>query len=144
MKPLTRLRITFCFLLVFFLTTAAAQTRSQNATNAPAAKPKKEVLTNGTIIELVKLGFSDAVILAKIRQSDLNFDTSLEGLKGLKAARVSDAIIQEMMRPQPPGGTVSTTTTAAPAPAPQLGRPTAPAVVPASQEVALSAQQPGI
>ncbi len=60
-------------------------------------KASKEVLTNATVIELVKLGLGDNVILEKIRQSECRFDTSVEGLKQLKAAHVSDALLQAML-----------------------------------------------
>lgn len=63
-------------------------------------------LTNQDIIDMVKLGLSDDVIIAKIRSvsgSDgLKFDTSLEGLKSLKTANVSDAVIKVMINPAPP------------------------------------------
>ncbi len=58
---------------------------------------KKEVLTNDSVIEMVKLGLGDAIILEKIRHSECNFETSLEGLKQLKGAKVSEAVIREMV-----------------------------------------------
>jgi hypothetical protein len=68
--------------------------------NPAQNKPAKEVMTNATVIELVKLGFSESVIIEKMRRSERNFDTSLEGLKQLKTAQVSEAIIKEMLNPQ--------------------------------------------
>jgi hypothetical protein len=63
-------------------------------------------LSNQNIIEMVSLGLSDEVIIAKIRrvsESDgLKFDTSVDGLKTLKAANVSDAVIKVMINPAPP------------------------------------------
>jgi hypothetical protein len=56
-------------------------------------------MTNASVVELVKLGLGEAVIIQKIRQSDHNFDTSTAGLGQLKAAKVSDNIIMEMMNP---------------------------------------------
>ncbi|HZS09338.1 MAG TPA: hypothetical protein VFD58_31175 [Blastocatellia bacterium] len=63
---------------------------------------RREVLTNEKVIELAGLGFGDDVIIEKIRQSERHFDTSVEGLKKLRAARVSDRIIKEMLGPGTP------------------------------------------
>ena len=67
-----------------------------------ATGPQKEVMTNASVIELVKLGLGEAVIIQKIRQSERKFDTTNAGLAQLKAARVSDNIIMEMMNPGGP------------------------------------------
>jgi len=63
--------------------------------------------TNQDIISLVQLGISDDVIIAKIRAlsdtapDSISFDTSAQGLKALKAANVSDAVITVMINPAP-------------------------------------------
>jgi hypothetical protein len=65
-------------------------------------------LTNQDIISMVQLGVSDDVIIAKIRAvssasaSGVGFDTSVDGLKALKAANVSDAVIKAMINPAAP------------------------------------------
>jgi hypothetical protein len=70
-----------------------------------AALPKR---TNQDVISMVQLGLSEDVIIAKIRaasaaQADsVNFDTSIEGLKALKAANVPDSVIKVMIDPAPP------------------------------------------
>ena len=65
-------------------------------------------LANQDIITMVGLGLSDDVIIAKIRSvsgaDGLKFDTSVDGLKALKAAKVSDAVIKVMINPAPPPG----------------------------------------
>ena len=43
------------------------------------------------------MNMSDAVIIEKIKTTKGDFDTSIKGLKKLKAAKVSDAVIQAMM-----------------------------------------------
>jgi hypothetical protein len=64
-------------------------------------------LTNQDVIEMVSLGLSDGVIIDKIHTTEeADFDTSLAGLKALKAAKVSDAVIRAMINPHP-GMTVS-------------------------------------
>jgi hypothetical protein len=61
--------------------------------------------TNQDVIDLTALGMSDDVIIAKIRSESsagaLKFDTSVEGLKALKAAKVSDEVIKVMINPTP-------------------------------------------
>jgi hypothetical protein len=67
-------------------------------------------LTNQDIINMTALGLSDDVIIAKIRSvtgaDATKFDTSVDGLKALKAANVSDAVIKVMLNPAPPPGPV--------------------------------------
>src|SRR6201991_4084045 len=62
-------------------------------------------ITNQDIIALTGLGFSDDVIISKIRSANaggtLQFDTSVDGLKELKAAKVSDEVIKVMINPAP-------------------------------------------
>jgi len=57
----------------------------------------EEVLNNASIIELQGLSLGDAVIIGKIKTSKCNFDTSLNGLKELKAGKVSAAVIEAML-----------------------------------------------
>jgi hypothetical protein len=57
----------------------------------------EEALNNAAVIEMQGLNLGDAVIIEKIRTSKCNFDTSVTGLKQLKAAKVSDAVIQAMI-----------------------------------------------
>jgi hypothetical protein len=67
-------------------------------------------LTNQDTINMTALGLSDDVIIAKIRSvtgaDATKFDTSVDGLKALKAANVSDAVIKVMLNPAPPPGPV--------------------------------------
>jgi hypothetical protein len=64
--------------------------------------------TNQDVIGMVQLGLSDDVIIAKIRTVSATgteapaFDTGVDGLKALKAANVSDAVITVMINPGPP------------------------------------------
>ena len=55
-------------------------------------------LTNKDVIDMVGLSLSDDVIVSKIRSASaggtLQFDTSVTGLKELKAAKVSDDVIR--------------------------------------------------
>ena len=68
--------------------------------------------TNQDVIEMAKVGLSDDVIITKIRQAyeggtdAVSFDTSIDGLKALKAANVPDPVIKVMINPAPPPATV--------------------------------------
>jgi hypothetical protein len=66
-----------------------------------------ETLTDASIIELQGLNLGDAVIIEKIQTSQCNFDTSIEGLKTLKAANVSGAVIQTMLAKNSASGTAA-------------------------------------
>ena len=56
-----------------------------------------EVLDNQAIIDMVKMGLSDDVILAKIMTDDNTFDTSVSALKVLVDNKVSNTIIESMV-----------------------------------------------
>ncbi len=71
-----------------------------------AAQESSKRLTNQEVISMTSLGLSDDVIIAKIRSvsgSDgLNFDTTVDGLRSLKEAKVSDAVVKAMINPALP------------------------------------------
>src|SRR5580698_1582260 len=58
-------------------------------------------ITNKDIIDMAGLGLSDDLIISKIRSAaaggTLQFDTSVDGLKELKAAKVSDDVIKVLL-----------------------------------------------
>ncbi len=73
---------------------------------SPESAPVREVtlppepeasLSNRDILDLAKAGLGEAVILAKIRSSKCDFDTSVDALKELKAAGLSEPVILAMM-----------------------------------------------
>jgi hypothetical protein len=61
------------------------------------AQTKREILTNAKIIEMVRLGLDDEIIVEKIRQSECRCDTDTTALAKLKTAKVSKAIIMAML-----------------------------------------------
>ena len=73
-------------------------------------------ITDKDVIDMTALGLSDDVIIAKIRSAaaggTLQFDTSVDSLKELKAAKVSDDIIKVMINPAPPAAPVLVAATA--------------------------------
>ena len=71
---------------------------SQSSTVAPAQ------LTNKDVLKLVQSGLAADVVIATIRSSSANFDTSPAALQELKSAGVPDTVIAEMVKsaaPQP-------------------------------------------
>jgi len=86
--------------------TQAEQTEvTKNQAEKVAAKPeqpKEELLTNDSIIELLKVGLNEDIIIAKVEKSTCNFDTSVQGLIGLKKAGATDRLIHVMMDPSKP------------------------------------------
>ena len=62
-------------------------------------------LTNQDIITMVQMGLSEDVITTKIREvgasdpGSLSFDTSVDGLKALKEAKVPDSVMKVMINP---------------------------------------------
>jgi hypothetical protein len=86
-----------CSLAAFFLFTSVVTVCQE--------MPRR--VTNQDVISMAQLGLSDDVIITKIRAAsamggdNVAFDTSLDGLKALKAAKVSDAVIKVMINPAP-------------------------------------------
>lgn len=68
----------------------------------------EEVLTNENIISMVKAGFSEGVILAKIHAAQGKFDTSTDALIKLKAEKVPDKVIEAMIAGGAPGSSAPT------------------------------------
>src|SRR5262245_26747944 len=64
-----------------------------------AALFAQETLTNQSVVEMVKAGLSERVIIAKIRTSPTNFDTSTDALIALKKNGVSEKVIETIMSP---------------------------------------------
>ena len=90
MKNNFSLTIIFLAVSAFCLQTLTAQTT-------------RETLTNAKIVELVRLGLGETLIVEKIRQSECQCDTSAVALGKLKAAKVPDAVIMAMMNPSSGG-----------------------------------------
>lgn len=65
-----------------------------------------EKLTNKSITDMIGLGFSEDIIITKIKTSDADFDTNIEALKDLKSKGVSDKIIVAIMNSKEKQGTV--------------------------------------
>lgn len=57
----------------------------------------QSIITNENVIEMVKSGLSAEVIKAKIKSSEINFDTSTEALKKLSEANVPESVVVAMI-----------------------------------------------
>ena len=85
---------------------AIKKTPAKTATKSAA--PTDAALTNRDVIRLVQAKISEDLIVAKIRQSKTRFDTSVDALVALKAAGVTDSLLNEMMHPAPNGSSAAT------------------------------------
>lgn len=57
----------------------------------------QDLVTNKSVIEMVKIGLSAEVVIAKIRASVVSFDTSTNALKELSDAGVPEIVVVEMI-----------------------------------------------
>lgn len=82
--------------------------------NAQKNIKKEEIITNATIVKMVKAKLGDTIILSKIKSGKTDFDLSTDAIVKLKELRVSDKVIEAMMGaesdspPQTPAVTVAT------------------------------------
>jgi hypothetical protein len=74
----------------------------------------QEVLTNQSVINMVKAGLSEGVIIAKIRASERKFDTSTDALLKLKTEKVPDKVIEAMLGGGAPAAPAAATASADP------------------------------
>lgn len=100
----------FFWMCILVLILGAAPSRS----SAQGANAAKSALTNQDVVDLVKTGLSDDIVVAKIKGSSCQFDTSPASLKDLKAAGISDAVILAMVQASssPVGAATSATSDA--------------------------------
>ena len=75
--------------------------------NTQAAEPIASALTNKDILDMVGAGLTAEVVIAKMKLSKCNFDTSPDALKALKAANVPDAVILAMVQAPVDSGAAS-------------------------------------
>jgi hypothetical protein len=76
--------------LIMILSTMLCQSQSNQA------------MTNQDVTAMVSAGFSDELIVDKIHAAGTtNFDISVEALKVLQAAQVSDTVMRAMINPKP-------------------------------------------
>jgi len=81
----------------------------------------QEVLTNDSVIQMVKAGLPEAVVIAKIKGTATKFDLKTDSLVGLKKAGVSDKVLEAMVAAGSPSASPTTAMPAPPAPAVAAG-----------------------
>jgi hypothetical protein len=95
------MRFCLSLLLIFSITslTLARQTVTlqEPANNQSSANPAP--LTNKDVLDMIKGGLNAEIVIAKIRKSPTNFDTSPAALSELKTAGLPDAVILAMVQP---------------------------------------------
>jgi hypothetical protein len=57
----------------------------------------QEVLTNDSVVQMIKAGLPESVIIAKIRSTSTKFDLRTNALVSLKRAGVSDKVLEAMV-----------------------------------------------
>ena len=114
MKKLHRVIVCGSAILAGVLLAGGAGSLSLCASASAAEATPAETLNNGSVLELQKLNLGDAVIIDKIKASKCDFDVSVNGLKQLKEAQVSDAIIQAMIATKSPAAGAGAAKAAAP------------------------------
>lgn len=96
-----------CSLIDFTPATYAQET-------TPAAKTDDQVMTNKDVMDLLKSGLSAEIVVAKIKSSKTNFDTSTTALQEMKTAGVPESVVLAMIQagapsPVPPVTTATAT-----------------------------------
>jgi hypothetical protein len=65
--------------------------------NSQVQKSEAKPLNNSDVLDMLNAGISQDVVIAKIKKTMCDFDTSASALKTLKAAQVSDAVLLAMV-----------------------------------------------
>jgi TonB family protein len=68
------------------------------AQGGQTSETRTNVLTNKDVLEMLRAGLGQEVVIAKIKSSDCNLDTSPTALKELKAANVPEEVVLAMVR----------------------------------------------
>jgi hypothetical protein len=84
-------------LLVYAVLSAAVLLQGAAASRAQAQRADEQVLTNASVIKLVRGGFSDKAVIAIINSRPTRFDLTTERLIELKKSRVSERVILAMI-----------------------------------------------
>ena len=88
-------------LLVFLLTLPAylySGATSQEPQGQQPTQTAANVLTNKDVLDMLKVGLASEIIIAKIKSSACNFDTSPSALEELKTAGATDSVILAMIQ----------------------------------------------
>ena len=75
----------------------ATQSQTQSPTKSATTVVNPAVLSNKDILDMNKSGLPAGILVAKIKSSQCNFDTSPASLQALKTAGVNDNVILAMV-----------------------------------------------
>ena len=87
-----------CFLLMLSLSMAVFAFPSVAQEPAPVPNKPAAALTNQNVVDMLKAGLTADVVVAKIKSSQTDFDTSPFALAELKTANVPDEVILAMVK----------------------------------------------
>ncbi|MFZ0980578.1 MAG: hypothetical protein WAN23_14355 [Candidatus Acidiferrales bacterium] len=87
----TVLFLTFCLVL------SGSVPASQDTKTPQAPQATAKPLTNADVLDMLKAGLSQEIVIAKIKASSCEFDTAPAALKELKAANIPEAVILAMV-----------------------------------------------
>jgi len=118
---------------------APATSASQKLTEATAVNPA--ALSNKDILDMSKIGLPTEVLVAKIKSSQCNFDTSPASLQVLKTAGVGDNVILAMV--EAPVGEPKPSMVADPPDVASTSNPPSPTGTAGDQKDAAAKLQPG-
>jgi len=106
---------------------------------AMAEQASQDLVTNDTVIRLVKAGLSEDLILSVIGRSRTSFTLDAKAIVELRQAGVSNRIIQEMLRLAPPA-----VGPAEVVPAPAAAAPSPPTATPLATALQTRAEPPRV
>ena len=89
--------ILLCLLCLLSPALARAQEPLQETTGGPLAAPKAKMMTNDSVVRMVKAGLSDDLIVQTIQSQPGQYTTDADALVALKQAGVPDRIISAMV-----------------------------------------------
>lgn len=90
-------KASFYSFIILYLVFSIALPSLVSAESGSEKVKEEEVLTNETIIKMVKADLGEAIIISKIKNSKINFDLSTDGILKLKEAGVGEKVIEAMM-----------------------------------------------
>lgn len=113
--------------LIILISLFPASARCKSLSTQIPSQAESSVLHNRDILRLFKAGIPADAIIAKIKHSRTDFDTSTDGLIALKAAKLPDTVIVAMIDATP-AGVISGKTSASPSPGSSMSTVLAPSV----------------
>jgi SH3-like domain-containing protein len=90
------MRLSHTMLALGFCAVLSGSMLASQDTQTPKSNAKP--LTNGDVVDMVKAGLSQEIVIAKINASACEFDTSPTALKVLKTANIPEAVILAMVQ----------------------------------------------